>query len=121
MTPLHRAWAFGEALLRAADAVPERSAIVGTGGIGHGPATSDSGKVNVAWGRDFLVRWSRSDKTALLRYADAECYLQVAQSAFEFRTFVAVAAAARGAGMICYPQWISIFAVSCTIGVMDIV
>lgn len=67
MTPLHRAWAFGEALRRAADAVPERSAIVGTGGIGHGPATSDSGKVNVAWDRDFLARWSRSDKTALLR------------------------------------------------------
>ena len=108
MTPLHRAWAFGEALRRAADAdaVPERSAIVGTGGISHWPATSDSGKVNVAWGRDFLARWSRRDKTALLRYADA---------------FVAVAAAARGAGMICHPQRISIFAVSCTIGVMDIV
>ena len=67
MTPLHRAWAFGEALRRAADAVPERSAIVGTGGIGHGPATSDSGKVNEGWDRDFLARWSRRDKTALLR------------------------------------------------------
>ena len=39
LTPLTRAWAFGEALRRAADAVPERIAVVGTGGISHWPAT----------------------------------------------------------------------------------
>ena len=33
LTPLNRAWAFGEALRRAADAAPERLAIIGTGGI----------------------------------------------------------------------------------------
>ena len=32
LTPLHRAWAFGEALRRACDSVPEKIAIVGTGG-----------------------------------------------------------------------------------------
>ncbi|MBT5031941.1 MAG: extradiol ring-cleavage dioxygenase, partial [Proteobacteria bacterium] len=33
LTPLHRAWDFGEALRRACDSVPEKIAIVGTGGI----------------------------------------------------------------------------------------
>ena len=33
LTPLHRAWAFGEALRLACDKVPERIALVGTGGI----------------------------------------------------------------------------------------
>jgi len=36
LAPLPRAWAFGEALRRAADSFPERIAIVGTGGISHG-------------------------------------------------------------------------------------
>ncbi len=39
LAPLHRAWAFGEALRRAADNVPQRIALVGTGGISHWPAT----------------------------------------------------------------------------------
>jgi 2,3-dihydroxyphenylpropionate 1,2-dioxygenase len=42
LTPLHRAWAFGEALRRACDSVPEKIAVVGTGGISHWPATPDS-------------------------------------------------------------------------------
>ena len=54
LTPLKRAWAFGEALRAAADAVPERIALVGTGGISHWPATPDSGKINEAWDREFL-------------------------------------------------------------------
>ena len=40
LTPLHRAWAFGEALRRACDKAPERIAIVGTGAISHWPATA---------------------------------------------------------------------------------
>ena len=62
LTPLHRAWAFGEALRRACDSVPERIALVGTGGISHWPATPDSGKINEAWDREFLARWARNDK-----------------------------------------------------------
>ena len=56
LAPLHRAWAFGEALRRAADSVEERIALVGTGGISHWPATPDSGKINEAWDREFLDR-----------------------------------------------------------------
>src|SRR5207344_1232221 len=39
LVPLHRTWAFGEALRRAADRVPQRIAVIGTGGISHWPAT----------------------------------------------------------------------------------
>ena len=112
LTPLHRAWAFGEALRRAADAVPERIAIVGTGGISHWPATPDSGKINAAWDHEFLARWSRNDRAALLSYSDAECYRDAGQGAFEIRTFIAIAAAARGAGTIRHSQPIPVFAVS---------
>ena len=120
LTPLHRAWAFGEALRRAADKLPERIAIVATGGISHWPATPDSGKVNEAWDREFLARWSRNDKAALLSYTDAECYRDGGQGAFEIRTFVALAAAARGAGTVRYSRAIPIFAVSCTVGTMEL-
>ena len=121
LTPLHRAWAFGEALRRAADQVPERIAIVGTGGISHWPATPDSGKVNEAWDREFLDRWSRNDREALLGYTDAECYRDGGQGAFEIRTFISVAAAARGPGTVHHLQAIPIFAVSCTVATMAIV
>ena len=49
LTPLHRAWRFGQALRRACDEQPERIALVGTGGVSHWPATPDSGVINEAW------------------------------------------------------------------------
>src|SRR5947207_124341 len=48
LTPLHRAYAFGRALRNAADEVPERVALIGTGGISHWPATPNSGQINEA-------------------------------------------------------------------------
>ncbi len=87
LTPLHRAWAFGEALRKACDAVPERIALVGTGGISHWPATPDSGKINEAWDREFLDRWSRNDREALLSYSNADTYRDAGQGGFEIRTF----------------------------------
>ncbi len=98
LTPLARAWAFGEALRRACDEVPERIALVGTGGISHWPATPDSGKINEAWDRDFLGKWARNDRDALLAYTDEETYRDAGQGGFEIRTFIATAAAARGQG-----------------------
>ena len=120
LTPLHRAWAFGEALRRAADKVPERIAMVATGGISHWPATPDSGRINAEWDREFLARWSRNDQAALLSYTDAQTYRDAGQGGFEIRTFIALAAAARGQGMVRHCAQIPIFAVSCTIGVMEI-
>jgi len=121
LTPLHRAWAFGEALRRAADRVPERVAIVGTGGISHWPATPDSGRIDEAWDRAFLDRWSRGDREALLSYTDAETYRDAGQGGFEIRTFIAAAAAGGGTGTVQFYAPIPIFAVGCTVATMEIV
>jgi 2,3-dihydroxyphenylpropionate 1,2-dioxygenase len=120
LTPLKRAWAFGAALRRACDAVPERIALVGTGGISHWPATPDSGKINEAWDRDFLDRWTRNDREALLDYTDAATYRDAGQGGFEIRTFIAVAAAAGGRGQIRHYAPIPIFSVGCTVATMAI-
>lgn len=121
LTPLHRAWAFGEALRRAADRVPERIAIVGTGGVSHWPCTPDSGRVNEAWDREFLDRWARNDREALLSYTDQATYAEAGQGGFEIRTFIAAAAAAGGKGQVQFYAPIPIFAVGCTIATMEIV
>jgi aromatic ring-opening dioxygenase catalytic subunit (LigB family) len=120
LTPLHRAWAFGEALRRAADRVPQRLAVIGTGGISHWPATPDSGRINEAWDRQLLDRWVRNDKAALLSYSDLDTYRDAGQGGFEIRTFISVAAAARGRGYLQHYAPIPIFAVGCTIATMDI-
>jgi 2,3-dihydroxyphenylpropionate 1,2-dioxygenase len=121
LTPLPRAWAFGEALRRAADAVPERIAIVGTGGISHWPATPDSGKINEAWDREFLDRWCRNDRDALVDYDDLRVYADAGQGGFEIRTFVAVAGAAAGStGTVHFYAPIPIFAVGCTVATYDL-
>ena len=121
LTPLHRAWAFGEALRRAAESVPEKIAIVGTGGISHWPATPDSGKINWAWDQDFMAKWCDNDRDALLEYDDLQVYADAGQGGFEIRTFLAVSAAAGGAqGTVHFMEPIPIFAVSCTIASYDL-
>lgn len=120
LTPLHRAWAFGEALRRACDAVPERIALVATGGISHWPATPDSGRINEEWDREVLRRWCENDKEALLSYTDEETYRDGGQGGFEIRTFIAAAAAARGKGTVHFYRPIPIFAVGCTTATMEI-
>ncbi|MFO1160994.1 MAG: hypothetical protein U1E60_19290 [Reyranellaceae bacterium] len=121
LAPLKRAWAFGEALRAAADEVPERLALVATGGISHWPATPDSGKINAEWDREFLARWAANDRDALTSYSDAEIYRDGGQGGFEIRTFVAAAAAAKGAkGRIEFCEPMPVFAVSCTIARMQL-
>jgi aromatic ring-opening dioxygenase catalytic subunit (LigB family) len=121
LTPLHRAWSFGEALRRAADAVPERIALVCTGGISHWPATPDSGMINEAWDRAFLDQWARQDRTAMLSYTDEAIYRDAGQGGFEIRTFIAAAAAAGGHGTVHFYAPIPIFAVGCTIATLEII
>lgn len=120
LTPLARAWAFGTALRRACDLSARRIALIGTGGISHWPATPDSGKINEAWDRDFLDRWCRNDRLALLDYSDATTYRDAGQGGFEIRNFISVAAAAGGLGSVRYYQPIPIFAVGCTLAVMSL-
>jgi aromatic ring-opening dioxygenase catalytic subunit (LigB family) len=121
LTPLRRAWAFGKALRTACDAVPERIAIVGTGGISHWPATPDSGKINEDWDREFLDRFVNNRRDELLAYTDAESYRDGGQGGFEIRTFIAVAGATEGAtGEVWFYAPIPIFAVGCTIATMAV-
>lgn len=121
LTPLHRAWAFGEAIRRAADKVPEKIAVVGTGGISHWPATPDSGKINEEWDREFLDRLMRRDREALLSYTDEETYRDAGQGGFEIRTYIAAAAAAGGQGELqFYTPELPIFAVGCTVASFQI-
>ena len=116
LTPLARAWAFGEALRRACDAVPEKIALLATGGISHWPATPDSGKINEAWDREFLARLLRQDRDAVISYTDEETYRDAGQGGFEIRTFIAAAAAARGRGELqYYTADLPLFAVGCTV------
>ncbi len=121
LAPLHRVWAFGEALRRACDSVPEKIALVGTGGISHWPATPDSGKINEAWDRQFLDRLMRQDKAALLSYTDEETYRDGGQGGFEIRTYIAAAAAAGGPGELqFYTAELPIFAVGCTVARLQV-
>ena len=114
LTPLHRAWAFGEAIRRACDDMPEKIALVGTGGISHWPATPDSGKINLAWDSEFLNRFARNDKQALLSYSDEATYAEAGQGGFEIRTLIAIAAAAlRSKAEIHFFEPIPEFATSC--------
>ena len=113
LTPLHRAWEFGEAIRRACDAVPEKIAIVGTGGISHWPATPDSGKINLDWDSEFLARFARNDKQGMLSYSDEDTYADAGQGGYEIRTLIATAAAAQGAkAKIHFFEPIPIFATS---------
>ena len=66
------------------------------------PATPDSGRINEAWDRDFLVRWAANDRAALTAYSDAEIYAEAGQGGFEIRTYVAAAAAAGRKGQVLY-------------------
>jgi 2,3-dihydroxyphenylpropionate 1,2-dioxygenase len=101
--------------------VPEKVAVVGTGGISHWPATPDSGKINEEWDRDFLDRLMRNDKDALLEYTDEETYRDAGQGGFEIRTFIAIAAAAGGKGDLqFYTAELPIFAVGCTVASFDL-
>ncbi len=121
LTPLHRAWAFGEAIRRACDSVPERIAVVGTGGISHWPATPDSGKINEPWDREFLRQLMSQDREALLGYDDVQTYADAGQGGFEIRTYIAAAAAAGGKGNLqFYTAELPIFAVGCTVARFDI-
>lgn len=121
LTPLHRAWAFGEAIRRACDSLPEKIAVVGTGGISHWPATPDSGKINEDWDRRFLDRLMRQERDALLSYTDEQTYLEAGQGGFEIRTYLAAAAAAGGRGELhFYTAELPIFAVGCTVASFDI-
>ena len=121
LTPLHRTWAFGQALRRACDSVPERIAVVGTGGISHWPATPNSGKIVEDWDRGFLDAWVANDRERLLSYTDEDTLRDAGQGGFEIRTLLSIAALCEEArGELWFYRPIPIFSVGCTVAAMNL-
>jgi 2,3-dihydroxyphenylpropionate 1,2-dioxygenase len=121
LAPLHRCYAFGQALRRACDAEPARIAVIATGGLSHWPATPDSGTINEAWDREFLDHFINNRRDRLLAYTDEATYREAGQGGFEIRTYVALAGATAGArGELWFYAPIPIFAVGCTIATMAV-
>jgi 2,3-dihydroxyphenylpropionate 1,2-dioxygenase len=56
----------------------------------------------------------------MLSYTDEATYRDAGQGGFEIRAFIAIAAAARGRGMVQHYRPIPIFSVGCTVASMDI-
>ena len=119
-SPYSRSYEFGQALRKVFDNIPERIAIIGTGGTSHWPCTPDSGKINEIWDREFLSYWVDNNYTAMTSYNDDEILAFAGQGAFEIRTSIAVAGAARGKGEIYFYQPIPEFACGCLVASMDI-
>jgi aromatic ring-opening dioxygenase catalytic subunit (LigB family) len=121
LIPLKRCYEFGRALRRACDRAPERIALIGTGGISHWPATPDSGKINEKWDREFLDHLLSDRREALLAYRDDETWRVAGQGGFEIRTYITVGAATEGGGgELWFYAPIPIFAVGCTVAVMNV-
>ncbi len=121
LSPMHRVYEFGRALRLACDAVPERIALIGTGGISHWPATPDSGRVNEAWDRLFLDRFIANKRDELVAYSDEEIYRDGGHGGFEIRTYVAVAGATEGStGELWLYRPAPAFAVGVTIATMAV-
>jgi len=121
LTPLSRAYAFGQALRRACDSVPEKIAVMGTGGISHWPATPNSGKINEEWDRDYLDAWVANDKNRLLAYTDEDTLREAGQGGFEIRTLTAISGLCEGStGTIRFAEPIPIFSTMCVAGVMNL-
>ena len=119
-SPLMRAYEFGKAIRLAFDAVPERIALVSTGGTSHWPCTPDSGKINRVWDEEFLAHWARHDVSAMTSYKDSNIVKDAGAGALEIRTSIAVAGAAGGRGSIDFYRPIPEFACGCLIASMAV-
>ena len=61
------------------------------------------------------------DRERLLAYSDEQTYLEAGQGGFEVRTFIAVAGATEGTtATVHYYRPIPIFAVGCTVGIVNL-
>jgi 2,3-dihydroxyphenylpropionate 1,2-dioxygenase len=121
LIPLKRCYEFGRALRLACDRLPQRIAVIGTGGISHWPATPDSGKINERWDREFLERFLNNRREELIAYKDDETWREAGQGGFEIRTYIALAGTVEGCtGELWFYAPIPIFAVGCTIAVMHV-
>lgn len=120
LTSLSRAYEFGRAIRTALDNVPERIALIGTGGTSHWPCTPDSGKINSAWDEQFLRSWCAHDVAAMTNYCDEEIVRDAGAGGLEIRTSIAVAGTAGGQGELYFYKPMPVFACGCLIASMKI-
>ena len=119
-SPLRRAYDFGRAVRQAIDDIPERIALISTGGTSHWPCTPDTGKINAAWDEEFLLHWANNDREKMISYEDEQIIHSAGGGALEIRTSIAVAGAAGGPGRIDFYKPIPEFACGCLIATMSI-
>lgn len=119
LPPLNRVWELGRALRRAIDAVPERVALIGTGGTSHWPCTPDSGQINTPWDREFLDHVLGRRRVELLSYSDEAVLRMAGHGGFEIRTSICIAAATLdGGGELHFCEPIPAFATTCVVATM---
>lgn len=116
MPPLHRSWALGKALRAAIDLMPEKIALISTGGTSHWPCTPESGKINPEWDKILMDQLIHKRKDALLAYNFEETFKNGGAGAGEMRTSICVAAACEESeGEILFFEPIPVFATTCVI------
>ena len=116
LTPLHRAWALGKALRQAIDAVPEKVALISTGGTSHWPCTPESGKINLEWDKVLVDQLIHKRKDELLDYKFQQTFIDGGAGAGEMRTSICVAAACEETvGEVLFFEPIPVFATTCVI------
>ncbi len=120
-SPLLRAYEFGQAIRKAFDSIPERIALISTGGTSHWPCTPESGKINAAWDEAFLANWMAHDVKEMTQYTDEALVREAGGGALEIRTSIAAAGAAGGRGKISFYKPIPEFACGCLIAEMAII
>lgn len=90
-----RCFALGEALGRALEPLPERVALVATGGLSHWPGEPKAGKIDTGFDRAFLDALAAPDRSPLARYTHA-AIAAAGSGAHEVRTWIALAGALKG-------------------------
>lgn len=83
--------------------------------------TPDSGRINERWDRKFLQRFPGNRREELIAYRGDETWREGGHGGFEIRTVIAVAGATGGCtGEVWFYAPIPIFAVGCSVVVMDL-
>jgi len=95
LAPLHRAWALGEALRRAADLVPDASRWSAPAAFRIGRRPRTPGRSTKA-GPEFLRRWQAKRQAGAAVYSDEATTAMPVREVSRSRTFISIAAARRG-------------------------
>jgi hypothetical protein len=90
----------GEKLQR----IPERIALLATGGLSHWPGEAKHGKINIPFDRKFLATLVTGDLAQLTQYTHEEINAEAGSGGHEIRTWIALAGAVQSwkASLVAY-------------------